>query len=133
MVCMRVQALGKAVSTPRDMPSPEPRGHWCHHGYHSRPALPSKRVCQQITATALCIAKLCQLRLVGNHKIHVEHMTSEEQIAKINKRLSLSPVMLLTGPASRLQENSSLSWRLQRFRHVLNSPTQAQTNPGPDS
>lgn len=40
----------------------------------------------------------------------VEHMTSEEQIAKINKHLSLSlsPAMLLAGPASRLRENSSL-------------------------
>lgn len=37
----------------------------------------------------------------------VEHMISEEQIAKINKHLS--PVKLLAGPASRLQENSSLS------------------------
>lgn len=37
----------------------------------------------------------------------VKHMTSEEQIAKINKHLS--PVMLLAGPDSRMQENSSLS------------------------
>lgn len=76
------------------------------------------------TATAFCIAKLCQLCLVGNNKMDVKHMTSEEQTAKINKCLSLSPVMLLAGPASRLQENSSLSGELQRFRHdVLNSPT----------
>lgn len=77
------------------------------------------------TATASCTAKLHQLRLVGNNKMDVEHMTSEEQIAKINKQLSLSPVMLLAGPASGLQENSSLNRELQRLRHVvLNSPTQ---------
>lgn len=39
------------------------------------------------TATVLRVGKVC---LVGNCKMDVEHMTSEKQIEKISKHLSLS-------------------------------------------
>lgn len=50
-------------------------------------------------------------------------MTLGEQIPKINKNLSLVPVMLLTGlPASRLHESSALSRGLQRCGCVVRLP-----------